>query len=79
MSTISYHVGQRIKRYRRSRGYTIEQLSGMIHKSKATLSKYENGAITVDVETLYQIALALDVDPKHLLDYPAAQPADPFL
>ena len=52
MSSFSYFVGQRIKKYRKSRGYTIEQFSAMINKSKATLSKYENGAITIDIETL---------------------------
>ena len=29
------------KKYRKSRGYTIEQFSAMINKSKATVSKYE--------------------------------------
>lgn len=69
MSSFSYHVGQRIKKYRKSRGYTIEQFSAMINKSKATLSKYENGSITIDVETLYDIAKALDVDLKCFVDY----------
>ena len=64
MSSFSYFVGQRIKKYRKSRGYTIEQFSAMINKSKATLSKYENGAITIDIETLYDIAQALDIDLK---------------
>ena len=50
MGSFSYHVGQRIKKYRKSRGYTIEQFSAMINKSKATLSKYENGTITIDIE-----------------------------
>ena len=27
MGSFSYHVGQRIKKYRKSRGYTIEQFS----------------------------------------------------
>ena len=38
MGSFSYHVGQRIKKYRKSRGYTIEQFSAMINKSKATVS-----------------------------------------
>ena len=63
MGSFSYHVGQRIKKYRKSRGYTIEQFSAMINKSKATVSKYENGTITIDVETLYDVARALDIDP----------------
>ena len=69
MSSFSYFVGQRIKKYRKSRGYTIEEFSAIINKSKATLSKYENGAITIDVETLYEISKALDIDLKHFVDY----------
>ena len=45
MSSFSYFVGQRIKKYRKSRGYTIEQFSAMINKSKATLSKYETAPL----------------------------------
>ena len=69
MSSFSYFVGQRIKKYRKSRGYTIEEFSAIINKSKATLSKYENGAITIDIETLYDISKALDIDLKHFVDY----------
>lgn len=69
MNSFSYFVGQRIKKYRKSRGYTIEEFSARINKSKATLSKYENGAITIDVETLYEISKALDVDIKYFIDY----------
>lgn len=69
VSSFSYFVGQRIKKYRKSRGYTIEQFSTMINKSKATLSKYENGAITIDIETLYEIAQALDIELKCFIDY----------
>jgi len=69
MSSFCYHVGQRIKKYRKSRGYTIEQFSSMINKSKATLSKYENGTITIDIETLYDISKSLDIDLKYFIDY----------
>ena len=69
MGSFSYHVGQRIKKYRKSRGYTIEQFSAMINKSKATLSKYENGTITIDIETLYEISKALEIDMKCFIDY----------
>ncbi len=69
MGSFFYFVGQRIKKYRKSRGYTIEQFSTLINKSKATLSKYENGAITIDVETLYDISRVLDIDLKYFIDY----------
>ncbi len=80
MGSFSLHVGQRIKKYRKNRGYTIEQFSAMINKSKATLSKYENGTITIDIETLYDIAKALDIDLKCFLDYqPPAVPSEVLL
>ena len=80
MSSFSYFVGQRIRKYRKSRGYTIEQFSGMINKSKATLSKYENGSITIDVETLYEISRKLDIDLKYFIDYqPLPFRADPVM
>ncbi|HZK60682.1 MAG TPA: helix-turn-helix transcriptional regulator [Anaerovoracaceae bacterium] len=69
MSAISQHVGQRIKKCRKSRGFTIEQFSKIINKSKATLSKYENGKITIDIETLLDIADALEIEFVNLIDY----------
>ena len=59
MNGINARVGARIRLYRRAKKLTLIQLSAMIHKSKATLSKYETGDIAIDVETLYDIAKAL--------------------
>ena len=67
MSSFSYFVGQRIKKYRKSRGYTIEQFSTMINKSKATLSKYENGEVNIAIDSLVEICTALNVDISELL------------
>lgn len=64
------HVGQRIRLYRKSRHMSTEQLARMINKSKATVSKYESGQITVDVVTLFDIAQALEIAPYQLMDYP---------
>ena len=64
------HVGQRIRLYRKSHHMSTEQLARMINKSKATVSKYESGQITVDVVTLFDIAQALEIAPYQLMDYP---------
>ena len=61
MKEVSIHVGQRIRLYRKTKNLTIETFAGMIHKSKATVSKYENGDISIDIETLFTIAQALGV------------------
>lgn len=69
MKEISMHVGQRIRLYRKTKNLTIETFAGMIQKSKATVSKYENGDISIDIETLFTIAQALGVSVNQLIDY----------
>lgn len=69
MSDIKQYVGNRIKTLRKEQKLTLQQLADMIHKSRATVSKYENGEISIDVETLQDIAEALDTDVNHLVDY----------
>ena len=77
MTTLSQAVGARIRLYRQMKKLTLVALSEKIHKSKATLSKYETGEITVDVETLFDIADALKIRPQQLLDIPREDPAAP--
>ena len=69
MSDIKQYVGNRIKTLRKEQKLTLQQLADMIHKSRATVSKYENGEISIDVETLQDIAEALDTDVNQLVDY----------
>ncbi|MDO4531811.1 MAG: helix-turn-helix transcriptional regulator [Bacillota bacterium] len=69
MKEISMHVGQRIRLYRKMKGMTIETFAALIGKSKATVSKYENGDISIDIETLFGIAKALEVSVSRLIDY----------
>jgi len=67
------HVGRRIRLYRRSRGMNLSVLAEAIGKSKASLSKYESGQVSVDIVTLFEIAEALEVSPAQLFDYEATQ------
>lgn len=69
MESINTFIGCKIKNYRKMKKLTLQQLADTIHKSRATVSKYENGEITVDVETLYDISKALDVSLNQLTDY----------
>lgn len=79
MSEINQHIGSRIRGFRKQQGMTLQQLADKIHKSRASMSKYENGEITLDVETLYDISKALGVDLNRLTDYqpPKANPLPP--
>ena len=70
MSLINDEIGKKIRRLRKNRGITLEELSSLIHKSKSTISKYEKGEISIDIETLYDISSALDVFITELIYYP---------
>lgn len=70
MGDISRQVGEKIRLYRTVRGLTIQELSECISKCKTTVSKYERGDITVDVETLVDIAKALNVPVEQFIDFP---------
>lgn len=66
---VSIEVGGHIREFRKLRKITLNELSDMIFKSPSTISKYENGEISIDVATLYDIAAALNVRVEQLLSY----------
>ena len=63
---ISEEIGKKINIFRKKKGWTVQELGDAICKSKATVSKYEKGQISLDVDTLYDIAAALGVSPEQL-------------
>ena len=46
MSKISIEIGNK---FQQSRKMTLDELAPAIHKSRATLSKYERGEISIDI------------------------------
>lgn len=70
MPQVSTQIGKRIRTFRKKRSMTLEDLSQIICKSKSTISKYEKGEIPIDIETLYEIADALQVHVEQLLYCP---------
>lgn len=64
---INLEIGRKIKSYRKIKNMTLEELSKKIYKSTSTISKYENGQIKIDVESLYLIAQAFDISINNLL------------
>lgn len=73
MSEISKHIGKQVRMYRKVHGLTLQQLADLIHKSRATVSKYETGEISLDVETLYDISKVLRINVNQLMDYQAEE------
>ncbi len=74
---VSTEIGKRIRIFRKNRKLSIEELAGMISKSKATVSKYERGEIIVDIVTLYDIAAALGIQVGLLLYHPPKEVQQP--
>lgn len=67
MTEISALVGQQIRECRKKRNMTLEDMAGLIGKSRSTISKYEKGEIPVDMETLYMIARTLEAPIEQFL------------
>ena len=76
-------TGERIKARRKELGISADQLASRIGVSRATMFRYENGAIEkVPSYVLALIASALNIDPVYLLlgysdSSPAPQPDPP--
>ena len=69
MESINTYIGTKIRNYRKMKKMTLQQLADTIHKSRATVSKYETGEIVIDIGTLYEISEALDVGLDQITDY----------
>ena len=68
MKSINQCIGARIRGYRKMKGMTLQQLADAISKSRPTVSKYETGDISLDIETLFDISRVLEVSVGQLTD-----------
>lgn len=75
MLQINREVGKKIRSIRKYKGLSVEELGNHIFKSKATVSKYESGDISIDLSTLYAIAKALNVQVEQLLYVEPSKPS----
>lgn len=57
----SIELGDKIREFRKIKGFSQENLADAIHVSKATISRFESGEIIPDSITLHNIAEKLDV------------------
>lgn len=53
--------GKNIRKFRKSRGLSQENLAIAIHKTPATIARYENGEITPNAEQIYLICNELGI------------------
>lgn len=59
-------LGKSIRTFRKLQHLTQKDLAQKLNKSLACISKYENGSISIDLFTLYEIASALEIPPQLL-------------
>lgn len=59
MSLVTENTGKAIRTFRKKNKLTVQELADRICKSKATVSKYESGKISLDLDTLFDIAQVL--------------------
>ncbi len=60
------NIGERLKKVRLERGYTLKDVSAKSGYSKALISRIENGNVSPSINSLLKIATALDVKPHDL-------------
>jgi len=66
-TTTRQRLAENIRRLRRARGLTQEQLGNEARVYQPLISEIENGVANPELDTLDRIAAALRVDPSELL------------
>lgn len=61
------NIGDRIRQYRESKGWTQDDLADAAEMNRVTIAKYETGKIEPKAKTLGKLAVALNVDVNLLL------------
>jgi transcriptional regulator with XRE-family HTH domain len=67
-------LGQRVRQLRQRVNKTLRDLSAITGLSKSTLSKIENGSLSVSYDTLIKLAGALSTDVANLMSTASAEP-----
>ncbi|MBI5117647.1 helix-turn-helix domain-containing protein [Candidatus Poribacteria bacterium] len=60
------NIGERLKKVRLEKGYTLKDVSAKSGYSKALISRIENGNVSPSINSLLKIASALEVKPHDL-------------
>ena len=66
-------INDNIKKYRRKKGLTQEEMAKKLHVVRQTVSKWETGKSVPDAEVLIRMAEVLDVSVNELLGIESVQ------
>ena len=68
VSCMSKSFGEKLRRLRKSKGYTQEKLAKLLNIDRTTLTKYETGVTEPDLTRLKEIRAVFGVDYNTLLN-----------
>ena len=66
-NTNQINIGQILRKYRKIKHLSLQDVGDKIYKSKATISKYEKGKIIPDFITALELCNVLDIDLSKIL------------
>ncbi|WOD44932.1 helix-turn-helix domain-containing protein [Hwangdonia lutea] len=68
-SSIPKEIGNRVRHFRKEKGYTQTELAQIVGKDRQYLYKIEKGKVTPNVVTIAILAMALEIPLKDLFDF----------
>jgi XRE family transcriptional regulator, regulator of sulfur utilization len=70
-------LGQRLRALRKQRGLSQERLGSKSHLSGKFIGEVERGEKSISIDSLYHVAMALEVPLRHLTDVRSGRAAVP--
>ncbi|RTE45929.1 XRE family transcriptional regulator [Acinetobacter junii] len=67
MSELTIQFGQLVRKYRKEKNMSQEQLALLCNMDRSYLGRIERGEVNPTLEKLYELANSLDVNVKDLL------------
>lgn len=68
-SEVLYRFGQRLKKFREERNWTLRELEAQTNIDNSDLSKFEQGFISPQLLTLYKLSQAFGITLSQLVDF----------
>lgn len=70
MSELTIQFGQLVRKYRKERNMSQEQLALLCNMDRSYLGSIERGEVNATLEKIYELATSLNISPKELLPEP---------
>ena len=67
MSELTFQFGQLVRKYRKEKNMSQEQLALLCNKDRSYLGRIERGEVNPTLEKIYELSKSLCIDIKDLL------------